>query len=472
MNTKWNDRFLDINKDYLFKRERLGLRIPFFLYTSQYELNFILNDNLIIETWAEDDFKLNKELENIKEKLITPEKENYSKRGDEWYNDALCRLSDIKVNRAGEGQIVKLYFQKTFYEDHFVSNINLNESVLKSGKNTIREIYAPHIEDITYLKNSKLANPLGTSTFIINPTDKKGFIGTRSEFVVFHKGYYAIAGGHMLAEKYLDFEDGKPNPFLGALREAQNEFHDSIRIEDMKCLGIGVDLMYGHPNILFLAVVDLKLEDIINFRQKERKEFSNIFEIDLNIPSNLFKYLDLNKISANNATCAILSAEYLFPELYLGGKKGNKGFLDWKNDHFNTNYFVTILRKINKKGRMIINNDTKHAIDLTEQLTEMCELMVSKLYDDKEKNDSFIGYVSYKEFKEYVTGWVSEDTITQTTGDNQVKNQINRLKVLLKKSIYPVGLIESIEGEKKVRLSTFPDRVKFKKESSHDFLGL
>lgn len=457
----WTETLPDISKGDLFIRK--GIKYPFYLFTSDHRPKFKLNENLFIASWNEEEFKIPSEIQNIKEELLKPTKERHESFGRKWYNDAICRLSQVEINFQAEQEEIYLHFQKTNYEDHIVTNVKLNCPILDSGKKTIRKKYAPLIKNIIDLKESKLANPLGTSIFIVNPKEMKGVIGIRSEFVAIHPGFYCLAGGQIMAENYIDFENGKPNPFLAAAREAESEFNGFVKREDLICLGIGIDLVCGHPNILFLALTDIDTKEIVEYTRKERVEFSDFIEVDISRPKELFKYLDPNRIASNNATCAILSAEHLLPETYLRKAKSSQRYFKWKKDLFKMDYNILIQRKPDGKGLMIINNESFRAVEITEQQTDMCIIMANKLQEEAKNRVQDIGYVSMREFKENVPDWYPEKaSASYVTQDHQVLNQISKIRARLTEKGYSSNLIETITG--KARLSTDPDKVEIREK--------
>ena len=435
-----------------------GIRYPFYLYTSEDQPDFKLDENLFTHRLDKHTFKIPADIDKLRDDLLRNERSRYVRSQRKWYNDTLCRLSRIEVDNRNEEEKVYLHFQKTNYDDHYLTNINLNNHILASGKQTIRDNYARNFIDIIDLGSSKLANPLGVSIFVVNRNTMKGFIGLRSEHVAMHRGYYAIAGGHI--QEHKDLEAGKPNPFLAAARETENEFNGSITHRDLKCLGIGTDLILGHPNILFLAKTDLNLHTINRSRRFEKKEFKMFFAIDLTKPKDLFKYLDPIKISPNNAACIILSVEHLLPDIYCRNSVSPREYFSWEKDIFKTNYYIAIQRKSNGKGLLIVNNEHHRAIELTIRQTEVSLLIAKKLMKEGKKKKKDIGYVSLDEFKKNISDWYPDNVkATHKTSDSQVLTQIMKIRDKLKIKGYRHELIETLEGERKARLSTFPDRI-------------
>lgn len=457
METFWTKILPNISKECLLIRK--GNIYPFHLFTSDFNPDFKLNENLFVASWSEKIFTLPKEIQRIKDKLLIPEKERRAHFGKTLDNDVLCRLSKIEVKTPAGKEKVHLHFQKTNYEDHYVTNLNLDNAVLDSSV-TIREKYAPHIEDIIDLKNSRLANPLGTSIFIVNIENMKGVIGIRSNLVARRRGFFAVAGGHIIADNHVDFENGKPNPFLGAAREAIGEFNGLVEKANLKCLGIGVDLIYGHPNILFLASINYDTKEIIEYPRKEKDEFSDFFEVNLAKPDELFKYLDPKRMSPNNAACIILSVESLLPEIYCKKSGSGKKYFPWKEDIFRTDYNVIIQIKPSGKSTLIINQELNKTIEFTEQQTKMIQLMVEKLISDSKKKTTNIGCVSLSNFNSKI--W---DARLLPTQYSQIATQLMKIKNKLRQRGYNSELVETVKGTKPTlyRFSIFPNRVIIRK---------
>ena len=451
----WTKILPTIPKELLLIRR--GNLYPFSLFTSDYNPDFKLNENLFIASWSEEAFNMPKEMQRIRDKLLRPERERRASFGKTLDKDTLCRLVRIEVKSSAEREKVYLHFQKTNYEDHYITNLNLDNAVL-GLKTTIREKYAPNIEDIVNLKNSKLANPLGTSIFIVNTEKMKGVIGIRSKLVARRRGFFAVAGGHIVADDYIDFENGKPNPFLGAAREATNEFNGLVEKANLRCLGIGVDLIYGHPNILFTALINYDTKEIIEYPRKEKDEFSDFFEVNLAKPEELFKYLDPKRMSPNNAACIILSVEKLLPEIYCKKSASGKKYFPWKEDIFKTDYDIEIkVKKNSGKSMLVVNNELEKVVELSEQQTSMFCLMAKRLIADSKKKDSGLGYVSLKDFNAKV--WANAFNPIEYP---QIVNQLMKIKKKLDQKGYSgSGLIETIKGTKPrcYRLSTLPNRV-------------
>lgn len=316
----WDKEFPGISKTNLLFR--WGKYYPFHLFTKTHNPEFVLGKNLFITTWNKRLYKLPPDLDKIKKKLIENERKRRKRIGGLWWSDKQCRLRAIEAGTPLDKDKVQLHLEMVDYADHFVSNLHLNKPVLP-GRKTIREKFIKNPDDIFALEDSKLANPLPTNTFVVNRRQMKGIIGLRSKDVAFRRGYYCIAGGYIRVEGQDNDlgKDGKPDPFKGALREA--EFETGLSINKITCLGVGVDLIYGYPDILFLAETLDPVEKVFSSPKQDGYEMDACI-VDLTNENDVRRYLDPKYIGTHDAACIILSIEKLLPDIYLGEKNRKK----------------------------------------------------------------------------------------------------------------------------------------------------
>lgn len=310
----WDKEFPGISKTNLLFR--WGKYYPFHLFTKTHNPEFVLGKNLFITTWNKRLYKLPPDLDKIKKKLIENERKRRKRIGGLWWSDKQCRLRAIEAGTPLDKDKVQLHLEMVDYADHFISNLHLNKPVLP-GRKTIREKFIKNPDDIFALEDSKLANPLPTNTFVVNRKQMKGIIGLRSKDVAFRRGYYCIAGGYIRVEGQDNDlgKDGKPDPFKGALREA--EFETGLSINKITCLGVGVDLIYGYPDILFLAETLDPVEKVFSSPKQDGYEMDACI-VDLTNENDVRRYLDPKYIGTHDAACIILSIEKLLPDIYLG----------------------------------------------------------------------------------------------------------------------------------------------------------
>lgn len=188
--------------------------------------------------------------------------------GFELTNEPSYSLAGFRVTGEGNGacSVLHLALQQSNYFDFVSTNLSLDRPMLEGGAS----LRASLLRDITELGSSPLANTLSVMVLVVSQPDGVAIVPRRSAHVAFDQRCLQVsAGGAMRLAVDCD-ERLAPSPFVTAQREIAEELGIRVPLEAIRFLGLGVDTRTGEPELLGVAEIPLRVEDLRRAYQSAR----------------------------------------------------------------------------------------------------------------------------------------------------------------------------------------------------------
>ena len=198
-------------------------------------------------------------------------KEETAKNKSYLFNGKVASLVDFK----GDLKSLHLVLQETDYKSFFVTNI-LNDDVLAEQYFT---------------------NTLAICAVTIT-SDRRVIIGKRSSILAEGEGLWHVPGGTCDEEVLAG-----SNPFDLIVRELKEEFNiDQSEMDNMKCIGLGKNLVYRKPELLGSIQLNVTAEKVMS-KMSIASDFNEHTEIQFVPETELGEFLKKNRISPIGRLC-------------------------------------------------------------------------------------------------------------------------------------------------------------------------
>lgn len=279
------------------------------------EVNIIFKNEIFEEKEA-----YPKDIKQSKKYLLEKHRLKYNA---EYVDNKIIRLDSLKQGHEDENdERGKLFLNMsiTRYSDMLITNGMLDEPIsIKSKIFTLREKYKylPYSE----LGKSVFSNPPGVEVIVLSKNVNQSpnwqvILRKRSNNVIGYKNHFQVSASGYISLGHID-KNGKPNPFITACEETQQEIAEGLSFEptDFKLLASALPWHGLCPNFIGYFESEKPVNQIIGDFRRDSYE-GDIEAIPFN-PNHVLKHIaenDWTPMSAY-AMIAVLSSFYRKEEI-------------------------------------------------------------------------------------------------------------------------------------------------------------
>jgi hypothetical protein len=168
-----------------------------------------------------------------------------------------------------------------------------------------KSIERKNLNDTSYLRDSKLPNPLGIALAVLtNDKPPKIVLHKRSQAVFMGPDKYSLPAEKMVRGVDIDRDKipPEPSPFITAKRCIKDELYIDVEKEDIKFLVLGIRLDYLQPQLLGVVKLKISGEELLKVKDMAMDKWEamgvQLVEFSLNEELKRILMLKENRMSS------------------------------------------------------------------------------------------------------------------------------------------------------------------------------
>jgi hypothetical protein len=272
--------------------------------------------DIICEYNEREALRLPTELQPTVERIIEEKKAEAKDKKQTYDDNPLYRLIGVQLERPviddikRRRQKLRLFLGPTSFFPYSATNLMLKEIMVKNEHGNPISLWKKSIErknlnDTSYLRDSKLPNPLGIALAVLtNDKPPKIVLHKRSQAVFMGPDKYSLPAEKMVRGVDIDRDKipPEPSPFITAKRCIKDELYIDVEKEDIKFLVLGIRLDYLQPQLLGVVKLKISGEELLKVKDMAMDKWEamgvQLVEFSLNEELKRILMLKENRMSS------------------------------------------------------------------------------------------------------------------------------------------------------------------------------